>query len=61
MPKMKDAPGDRQALSDRGPARSCGKATGNHMLTKKTGSRRRHRGMSETRAERGTIKRMLGR
>jgi large subunit ribosomal protein L35 len=38
------------------------KATGNHMLTKKTGSRhRRIEGMSETRAERGTIKRMLGR
>jgi large subunit ribosomal protein L35 len=38
------------------------KATGNHMLTKKTGSRRRRiEGMSETRAERGTIKRMLGR
>jgi hypothetical protein len=32
------------------------------MLTKKTGSRRRRiEGMSETRAERGTIKRMLGR
>ena len=38
------------------------KATGNHMLTKKTGSRRRRiEGMSETRAERGTVKRMLGR
>lgn len=38
------------------------KATGNHMLTKKTGShRRRIEGMSETRAERATIKRMLGR
>ena len=38
------------------------KATGNHMLTKKTGSRRRRiDGMSETRAQRGTIKRMLGR
>jgi large subunit ribosomal protein L35 len=38
------------------------KATGNHMLTKKTGSRRRRiEGMAETRAERGTIKRMLGR
>ena len=38
------------------------KATGNHMLTKKTGSRRRRiEGTSETRAERGTIKRMLGR
>jgi large subunit ribosomal protein L35 len=38
------------------------KATGNHMLTKKTGSRRRRiEGMSETRAERRTIKRMLGR
>ena len=38
------------------------KATGNHMLTKKTGSRRRRiEGMYETRAERGTVKRMLGR
>jgi large subunit ribosomal protein L35 len=37
------------------------KATGNHMLTKKTGSRRRRiEGMSETTAERRTIKRMLG-
>jgi large subunit ribosomal protein L35 len=37
------------------------KATGNHMLTKKTGSRRRRiEGMSETRAERATVKRMLG-
>ena len=37
------------------------KATGNHMLTKKTGSRRRRiEGMSETKAERRTIVRMLG-
>ena len=37
------------------------KATGNHMLTKKTGSRRRRvEGMGEVGAERRTIKRMLG-
>jgi large subunit ribosomal protein L35 len=37
------------------------KATGNHMLTKKTGSRRRRiEGVAETRAERRTIKRLLG-
>ncbi|HEX9693615.1 MAG TPA: 50S ribosomal protein L35 [Actinomycetota bacterium] len=37
------------------------KATGNHMLTKKTGSRRRRvEGMSEVVAERRTIRRLLG-
>ena len=37
------------------------KATGNHMLTKKTGSRRRRvEGMSEVEAERRTIRRLLG-
>jgi large subunit ribosomal protein L35 len=37
------------------------KATGNHMLTKKTGSRRRRvEGMSEVEAERQTIRRLLG-
>jgi large subunit ribosomal protein L35 len=37
------------------------KATGNHMLTKKTGSRRRRvEGMSEVNAERRTIRRLLG-
>jgi large subunit ribosomal protein L35 len=37
------------------------KATGNHMLTKKTGSRRRRvEGMAEVRAERRTIRRLLG-
>ena len=37
------------------------KATGNHMLTKKTGSRRRRvEGMSEVEAERRTILRLLG-
>lgn len=36
------------------------KATGNHMLTKKSGSRRRRvEGMSEVTAERRTVKRML--
>ena len=37
------------------------KATGNHMLTKKTGSRRRRvEGMSEVKAERKIIRRLLG-
>ncbi len=37
------------------------KATGNHMLTKKSGSRRRRvEGMSEVTAERTKIKRLLG-
>jgi large subunit ribosomal protein L35 len=37
------------------------KATGNHMLTKKTGSRRRRvEGMSEVTAERSKIRRLLG-
>lgn len=37
------------------------KATGNHMLTKKTGSRRRRvEGMAEVTAERRTIRRLLG-
>ena len=37
------------------------KATGHHMLTKKSGSRRRRvEGMSEVTAERRTIRRMLG-
>jgi large subunit ribosomal protein L35 len=37
------------------------KATGNHMLTKKTGSRRRRiERMAETKAERVAIRRLLG-
>ncbi len=37
------------------------KATGNHMLTKKSGSRRRRvEGMSQVTAERTKIKRLLG-
>ncbi len=37
------------------------KATGNHMLTKKSGSRRRRvEGMTEVTAERKKIKRLLG-
>jgi large subunit ribosomal protein L35 len=37
------------------------KATGNHMLTKKTGSRRRRvEGTSEVTAERKKIRRLLG-
>jgi len=38
------------------------KATGNHMLTKKSGSRRRRvEGMAEVTAERTSIRRLLGR
>ena len=37
------------------------KATGNHMLTKKSGSRRRRiEGMAEVTAERTNVRRMLG-
>jgi large subunit ribosomal protein L35 len=37
------------------------KATGNHMLTKKSGSRRRRvEGMGEVTAERTNIRRLLG-
>jgi large subunit ribosomal protein L35 len=37
------------------------KATGNHMLTKKTGGRRRRvEGMAEVTAERKKIRRLLG-
>jgi large subunit ribosomal protein L35 len=37
------------------------KATGNHMLTKKSGSRRRRvEGMAEVTAERTSIRRLLG-
>ena len=37
------------------------KATGNHMLTKKSGSRRRRvEGMAEVSAERTNIRRLLG-
>jgi large subunit ribosomal protein L35 len=37
------------------------KATGNHMLTKKSGSRRRRvESMSEVKAERTNIRRLLG-
>jgi ribosomal protein L35 len=37
------------------------KATGNHMLTKKSGSRRRRvEGMTEVTAERTNIRRLLG-
>ena len=63
MPKMKT----HRATAKRFRITRTGKVLhrptpGPHMLTKKTGSRRRRIvGMSETRAERGTIKRLLGR
>ncbi len=62
MPKMKT----HSATSKRFRITRTGKvlhrkATGNHMLTKKSGSRRRRvEGMSEVTVERRTIKRMLG-
>ncbi len=52
----------RSGSGSPGPARSCtARRPGNHMLTKKTGSRRRRvEGMSEVTAERTNIRRLLG-
>ena len=62
MPKMKTnrATAKRFRITGRGKVLHR-KATGNHMLTKKTGSRRRRvEGMSEVTAERKVIRRLLG-
>ena len=62
MPKMKT----HRATAKRFPITRRGKvlhrkATGNHMLTKKSGSRRRRvEGMTEVTAERTNIRRLLG-
>jgi large subunit ribosomal protein L35 len=62
MPKMKTnrSASKRFRISRRGKVLHR-KATGNHMLTKKTGSRRRRvEGIAEVRAERTKIRRLLG-
>ena len=62
MPKMKTHRGAAKRLRITRTGKVLHrKATGNHMLTKKTGSRRRRvEGMSEVEAERRTIRRLLG-
>jgi large subunit ribosomal protein L35 len=62
MPKMKTnrATAKRFRITARGKVLHR-KATGNHMLTKKSGSRRRRvEGMNEVTAERKVIRRLLG-
>jgi large subunit ribosomal protein L35 len=62
MPKMKTnrATAKRFRITGRGKVLHR-KATGNHMLTKKSGSRRRRvEGMNEVTAERKVIRRLLG-
>ena len=62
MPKMKthSATAKRFRVTRKGKVLHH-KATGNHMLTKKSSSRRRRvEGMSEVTAERKKIKRLLG-
>ena len=62
MPKMRTHRGaaKRFRLSGTGKVMRR-KATGNHMLIKKSGSRKRRvSGMAEVRAERRTVRSMLG-
>lgn len=62
MPKMKTSSSARKRfrVTRRGKVLHR-KATGNHMLTKKSGSRRRRvEGTSEVTAERRKIRRLLG-
>ena len=62
MPKMKThrSAAKRFRITRKGKVLHA-KATGNHMLTKKSGSRRRRvEGMSEVSAERTKIRRLLG-
>jgi large subunit ribosomal protein L35 len=62
MPKMKThrAAAKRFRITRKGKLLRR-KATGNHMLMKKTGGRRRRvEGLSEVRAERSKIRRLLG-
>jgi large subunit ribosomal protein L35 len=62
MPKMRTHRGaaKRFRLSGSGKVMRR-KATGNHMLIKKTGSRKRRiSGMAEVRAERRTVRSLLG-
>ena len=62
MPKMKThrAAAKRFRVTRKGKVLHR-KATGNHMLTKKSGSRRRRvEGMTQVGPERKTVKRLLG-
>jgi large subunit ribosomal protein L35 len=62
MPKMKThrSAAKRFRITRKGKVLHA-KATGNHMLTKKSGGRRRRvEGMSEVTAERRKIRRLLG-
>jgi len=62
MPKMKTHRGAAKRFRVTGTGKVMRrKATGNHFLVKKSGSRKRRiSGMEEVRAERRTIKRLLG-
>lgn len=62
MPKMKTHRGAAKRLRITRTGKVLHrKATGNHMLTKKSGSRRRRvEGMAEVTAERRTMRRLLG-
>jgi large subunit ribosomal protein L35 len=61
MPKMKSHRGAAKRFRLTGTGKVMRrKATGNHFLMKKTGSRKRRiSGMTEVRSERRTIKRLL--
>ena len=63
MPKMKTHRGAAKRFRITGSGKVMRrKATGNHFLVKKSGSRKRRiTGMEEVRAERQTVKRLLGR
>jgi len=62
MPKMKTHRGAAKRFRITGSGKVMRrKATGNHFLIKKSGSRKRRiTGMEEVRAERQTVKRLLG-
>jgi len=62
MPKMKTHRGAAKRFRITGTGKVMRrKATGNHFLVKKSGSRKRRiTGMEEVRAERQTVKRLLG-
>ena len=62
MPKMKSHRGAAKRFKVTGTGKVLRrKASGNHMLTKKSGSRRRRvEGMNEVGPEKRTVKRLLG-
>jgi large subunit ribosomal protein L35 len=62
MPKMKSHRGAAKRFKVTGTGKVLRrKATGNHKLTKKSGSRRRRvEGMTEVGPEKRTVKRLLG-